>query len=231
MKSKSPVSVDTLDDAIAKALEAAALATEAAHEAEAVLTARSDAAKSMDRTARRSGLLAAVAGGSAVLILTLGGLFWLRSSADLRDAGEVQAAASIAFVERLTEMNSALDRLDRIVLSVGEENTAARVSMSALVDGLEARVTEILTQQDAAPGKDQALIELIERLRTDMVAALAETQISLTERLTASPPVPTPSPTVSTKAPATLATAPKPAGKPAPRPVPLRQDANPFRYP
>ena len=230
MKNKSQSTADATEDVIAKALEAATLATEAAHEAEAVLTARSDAAQSMDRIARRSSLLAAVAGGSAVLILMLGGLLWLRSSADLRDAGDVQAAASAAFVERLTEMNSALDRLDRIILSVEQENGTATSTMAALVAQLDSHIAQIMTGQDSAPLTDQAVIDQIERLRVDMVEALAETQITLTERLTA-PPVAAAAqaqpPKAPVKNPPTEASAPKPAKRPAPP----RPETNPFRFP
>jgi len=229
MKTKPSQSTDAVEDAIAKALEAAAAATDAAHEAEAVLTSRSEAAEAMKRTARNSGLLAAVAGGAAVLVLALGGMLWLRTSADLRDAGEVQAAASVAFVERLAEMNKALDRLDQIVIGLDAENAGLQSRLSALVEELGARVEEIRTTPDAAPRTDMELVAQIERLRADMVEAIAETQISISEQLLVQAAT-TPAPVA--KVPAPVAQPPaKPARKPAPRPPAPKRDTNPFRYP
>lgn len=220
-----------LDEAIARALEAASAATEAAHEAEAVLSARSEAALAMGRLARRSGVMAAIAGGAALVGLVLAGLTGFRASADLREAAEVQAAASAAFVERLAEMNGALDRLDGGVLALGTGTGAVEGRLSALIAEIEAGLFAM--QNAPEPEPDAALAERIDRLRADMIEAIAETQIALAQQI-----VPTPPPTTTAPAPTTTATATPPAPKPKPRPQPARQntqkpkqDANPFRFP
>ncbi|NEX45275.1 hypothetical protein [Pseudotabrizicola algicola] len=222
---------DAVQEAITKALDAAAAATDAAHETEAVLLARSDAAKSMERVARRSGWMALAAGGASVAVLVLGGLLVLRSVADLREAGEVQAAAAAAFVERLAEMNGALDRLDLAIAGLEAENTALQESVSAQVAKLDAQLEQMLAKPD--PSEEAVgLAEQIDKLRTDMIEALAETQMRLSERIAA--PVAKPAPVIVHEAPAPVAVpkpAPKPAPKSKPRPAAAVQVPNPFKYP
>ena len=234
MTDKTPSLADPLGDAITRALDAAAAATDAAHEAEAVLAARSEAALSMDRTARRSGWLAALAGGASVLVLVLGGLLWLRTSADLRDAGAVQAAASVAFVERLAEFNAALDRLDLMGTETQTASKSAQAEMTALVGKLDARLDELMALSTTPPATDQALATQIDTLRTDMIEAIAETQLSIAEHMGVTPvqapvaPVPA---AASRQVSPPVAAAPSTAKKPAPRPTPAAQPINPFRYP
>jgi hypothetical protein len=232
MTDKTPDPADQLADAVKRALDAASAATDAAHEAEAVLMARSEAARAMDRTARRSGILAAVAGGASVLVLVMGGLLWLRTSADLRDAGEVQAAAAVAFAERIGEMNGALDRLEAIVSGAETGGQTLQARMTGLVEQLDLRVEEILTTTEVAAPAEKAISDQIERLRADLIEAMAETQLSISERLKANPAaVPAP---VAAAAPASAAPAPaaaKPQKKPAARAASSAPPPNPFRYP
>jgi flagellar hook-length control protein FliK len=224
---------EAVDEAIARALEAATAATEAAHEAEAVLAARSEAALAMGRLARRSGLMAGVAGAAAILGLGLGGLLWLRASADLREAAELQAAASAVFVERLAEMNGALDRLDGGVLALEAGTGAVEGRLAALITDIETGLAE--ARNAPAPTPDPALIERIDRLRADMIEAIAETQIAIAQQTLPAPApalTPTPAQTAATPAAAKPATPPKPRPQPAkPRPAKPKQDTNPFRFP
>lgn len=232
MTDTTPTPTDPLAEAIKRALDAAAAATDAAHEAEAVLIARSDAARAMDRTARRSGILAAVAGGASVLVLVLGGLLWLRTSADLRDAGEVQAAAAVAFAERIAELNGSLDRMDDILN--GTDGPSVQAQISDLIKQLDKRTEEILATAKTPP-VDTALSEQIESLRADVIEAIAETQVSIATQLKAAP--------IAAAAPAAPAAAPAPKAEAAPKaapPKPKKKPAtsaaaapapNPFRYP
>jgi hypothetical protein len=229
MTDKTPPPADPLGDAIRKALDAAQAATDAAHEAEAVLIARSDAARAMDRTARRSGMLAALAGGASVLVLVLGGLVWLRTSTDLRDAAEVQAAAAAAFVDRIAQLNGALDRLDGIVAGTEGNSKSLEARMTGLVEKMDVRVEELLTTTAGAGAGDPALSAQIEQLRADVIEAIAETQVAIAERMVAAPaPVPVAAPVVAA---APAPAAPKPQARPAPRKASPAPPPNPFRYP
>ena len=234
MNRKSTPPAGDMDEAIARALDAATAATEAAHEAEAVLAARSEAAVAMNRIARRSGLMAMAAGGAAILGLGLGALLWLRASADLREAAELQAAASAVFVERLAEMNGALDRLDQGTMGLDAGTVAMESRLSALVEQIDTGLAEM--QGAPAPAADPALIERIDQLRADMIEAIAETQISIAQHLQAAPvagPALIAAPAATqTAAPQAQKSTTRPAPNPAkPRPQKPRQDTNPFRYP
>lgn len=234
MTDKTTLDADPMGDAIKRALEAATLATNAAHEAEAVLIARSDAAKAMDRTARRSAMLAALAGGASVLVLVLGGLLWLRSASDLRDAAEVQAAAAVGFAERIGELNTMLDRMDRVVINAETESQSLQTGLSGLIQQLDAGVETILTVKETDPAAAQPLTSQIESLRQDVLEAIAQTQLSISQSLAA---VPAPLPAAAAPAPAPVAAAdpapaaPKPKNRPAPRKAKQSPLPNPFSYP
>ncbi|MGZ3217070.1 hypothetical protein [Paracoccus sp. T5] len=231
-----------VDAAVKSALAAAEAATDAAHEAEAVLSARSEAAEAVGRTARRMGILTGVSAGSALLVLALAGSSLWSNTSSLNDAATVQAAASAAFVERLGEMNIALDRMEKAVAET-ERLAAAQQSR------MEAEAQAPRTPAPAAvPGAPEALSpELAQRLdslRSDLLAAIAEVELSVGTRL--SHFVPPTAPAAATPAAATPAAAPQasaarpaaprraaPAAKPRPRtaPAPAAQAPNPFRYP
>jgi len=241
-------------EAVSRALEAAQLATDAAHEAEAVILARAEATAAMDRTARRSTILAGVAGGAALISLLAGTAIWWRAAGDLRDAAAVQASASAAFVERLAEMNSALDRMEaaELALTAGEDSLAAGLAQIAQM--LTARLPEPAADADAdvtadvtagadLPGADRFTMQ-IDALRADILAAIAEAEMSMAERMVqlaatmpATPPaatlVPRPSPVAGASGAGTAPAATRPATRPegaARRAAPPAQP-NPFRYP
>ncbi|MGP9805040.1 hypothetical protein [Paracoccus sp. NSM] len=227
-KSAPPPDLPELDSAMDQALKAAAAATDAAHEAEAVLAARTDAAQATARTARRMGWLAAVTGAAAlVMALIAGGALW-RASASLSNAAEIQAAATAALVERVTELNGALDRMDE---------TVARAEV--LTDRLD-RPAPVAAPVSTAPAAtpDDATIE---RLRIDILAAIAAAERALLDRLAQNPPAPPPAPapaaSASAAAPATRQSearrpaAARPNARPAARATPRPAEPNPFRFP
>jgi hypothetical protein len=239
-------------EAVSRALEAAQLATDAAHEAEAVILARAEATAAMDRTARRSTILAGVAGGAALISLLAGTAIWWRAAADLRDAAAVQASASAAFVERLAEMNSALDRMEaaELALTAGEDSLAAGLAQIAQMltarlpePAADAGVTADVTAGADLPGADRFTMQ-IDALRADILAAIAEAEMSMAERMVqlaatmpATPPaatlVPRPSPVAGASGAGTAPAATRPATRPegaARRAAPPAQP-NPFRYP
>lgn len=229
-KSAPPPELPELDSAMDQALKAAAAATDAAHEAEAVLAARTDAAQATARTARRMGWLAAVTGAAAlVMALIAGGALW-RASASLSTAAEIQAAATAALVERVAELNGALDRMDETVARAEE-----------LTDRLDRPVPVAAPLSPAAAAApDDATIE---RLRIDILAAIAAAERALMDRLAqnpaAPPPAPAPAPAASatTTPPATRQSearrpaAARPNARPAARATPRPAEPNPFRFP
>lgn len=229
-KSAPPTELPELDSAMDQALKAAAAATDAAHEAEAVLAARTGAAQATARTARRMGWLAAVTGATAlVMALIAGGALW-RASASLSTAAEIQAAATAALVERVAELNGALDRMDETVARAEE-----------LTDRLDRPVPVAAPLSvAAAAAPDDATIE---RLRIDILAAIAAAERALMDRLAqnspAPPPAPAPAPAASatTTPPATRQSearrpaAARPNARPAARATPRPAEPNPFRFP
>jgi hypothetical protein len=232
---------DATAQAVTRALDAAQLATDAAHEAEAVLLARTEAAQAMDRTAKRTTLLAAVVGGAAIVGLLTGTAIWWRASSDLRDAATVQAEAAAAFVTRLAEMNAALDRMEAAEAAA----TADDASLAARLDQMNQLLAERLPSLAAAtPSADpsqplpatDAFSMRIDALRADILAAIAEAELSMAERLVQV--TATVAATAPQQATAAAPTAPRPspvATRPAPRPAQPAQaapkPANPFRYP
>ena len=246
--SETPALPDPLTAAIDRALVAAQAATDAAHEAEAALHARAQVAAGIDRASRRMGWLAGVTAGAALIVLAAGTVLWLRSSADLRQTAELHAATGAAFVERLAEMNAALDRMDAAVDTAAAQSSALERSLADAFAGLESRIsTQLQTVAQAMTAEDPLRTELT-RLREDLLAAIAEVDLSLNRTLAAggnagaldavlkrlsdaadrlsAGPVPAAAPAVAPRAaaPRPGANPPRPAARPA-------AAANPFRFP
>lgn len=227
-----PPPSDPLADAVRRALDAAQAATDAAHEAEAVVVARSEAAAAMAQTARNSGLLAAIAATVSLVALAGGGVAWLRASADLHEAAEVQAAAAAGFVERLGALNLSLDRMDTAVAAAEGHATRAEATLDTLLARVDERLMALASAAEAAmlPDPDATAPEDFTALRADLLMAIAEVELSLAQRLDATPQTPG---ATAAQAPA----APQAAARPAPAPVtpptrPARAPApNPFRFP
>lgn len=236
-----------IDAAVKSALAAAEAATDAAHEAEAVLAARSEAAEAVGRTARRMGILTGVCAGSTLLLLALAGSSLWSTTASLNDAATVQAAASAAFVERLSEMNIALDRMET---AVAEAERLASDQQSRVGAAVESPITPAAAAAEPPEGLSPALAQRLDSLRSDLLAAIAEVELSMGTRLSqftpqasataATPAAATPAAATPTAAPQTSSPRPAaarpaaPAAKPRPRPTPApaaAQAPNPFRYP
>jgi hypothetical protein len=237
--------MDATAQAVTRALDAAQLATDAAHEAEAVLLARTEAAQAMQRTAKRTTLLAAVVGGAALVSLLTGTAIWWRASSDLHDAATIQAEAAAAFVARLAEMNAALDRMEAAEAAAATDEAGLVARIDQINELLTQRLPTLPSQAAAAdpsqpmPGGD-AFSMRIDALRGDILAAIAEAELSMAERLVqltasvASAPPPATAAAASAAAPVTPRPSPV-ATRPTPRPAQPAQaapkTANPFRYP
>jgi len=232
---------DPIAAAVRRALDAAQAATDAAHEAEAVIAARSDAAQAMARTARKSGLLAGVAAVASLLMIAGSGAMWLKASGNLRDGAEVQAAAAAGFVERVGEFNGALNRMDVAVAAAQTHAANAETLLDALLAQVDERLMALASAAEAAMRSDAdtqvqetASAAQFDKLRADLLVAIAEVELSLTRRLEgaalgaiAAPQAPS---AVRTAPPA--ATRDGPQARPAARAQTTRQSpANPFRFP
>ncbi len=177
---------DPLSEAVAKALAAAAAATDAAHEAEAALTARGNAAETMRTTARRMTVVAAAACGTSVVVLALAGFMALRSAGALRAATEAQNAAGMAFVGQLVELKGSLETLGTAAHSVtmAADKDAARFTALAEQVGAEAEATR-KALADAVPGIAQAAARetagRVDAMEVTMIEALADIQLSLAQ--------------------------------------------------
>lgn len=213
---------------LARALEAAGAATDAAHEAEAIILARDQAMQGAEKMVKRSTLLAAATGGVCALALIVGGALWARSAAELREANAVQATASAAFVERLASFNTALDRLDLAISATIDRDTGLQAQIDALGGMIDERLTAAATVTPSGAGTppDTGPLDL-ETLRADILAAIAEAEISMAERLVQLAPVAAAAPAA---APAPAPAPARPAAAPRPR-ASTPPAENPFRFP
>ncbi len=221
-----------LQDATQVALDAAQLATEAAHEAEAAIAARNQAAEALSLTARHTRLLVLGTAAGAVLALAGGGVFWVRASSHLQQAAEVQATATAGFVENLMQMNDALDRMQGATLAAQAQAEQNEGSIDALIARLDQRLQALA--RDVGPGA--AATHATGGQCTDLLVALAEVELNLTRQMAnlvvPSPPPAQPAPNpVAGPAPVSASASagpPRPAVS-APRPAP--PPPNPFSFP
>ena len=221
-----------IEEITKQALDAAQLATEAAHEAEAAIAARNEAAQALNRTAQQTRWLLTGAAAGAVLVLVAGGLFWARASGNLHDAAAVQAAATAGFVENLMQMNDALDHMQGVIAEARAQASETDASLNTLILQLDQRLEDAgLTLREAAARAAGNGMEC-----PDLLVSLAEVELNLARRLdglvaTASA-VSQPPPAAVPEARPRAAT-PRPPAQPAPPPARRTAPAepNPFRFP
>lgn len=244
-----------IEAAIARALQTATLAAEAADEAQRVADGHKAITDRLDRIERRAVRIGAAVGGLGVVALGLSGLVYFRSLADLRDVAEIQAAAAEVQVARLVDLGKAVDRLETATADLATRNEGTEAALAAQADTLAKAIEQAaMVEPQFAASLQRALSEEITNLRTDLLAALAETQLAAggpeggapadaevlkaladlrtgVEALTrAAAAKPTPAEPAAKAKPAASGTksAASTAKKPAPRPA---EPENPFRYP
>lgn len=232
---------EQLAEAIRNALAAAEAATDAAAEAAAAIEGQVRGTEALQKAQRRLGILTIAATGGALLSVAVSALVYFRSVADLREASELQAAATGAWVQKFGDIDTLLTRLD-----------VPAVAQKADLETLRADVLTALAQNSAPAGAAPGSADL-DRLRTDVLTAIAQVELQVGDlkklsggeqaaqlsmmlgetlrRLEAAgtPPV--------TKPAAAPAPKPKPASRPASspsRPAAAAQNApepSPFSYP
>lgn len=181
-----PAFPDPLSEAVAKALAAAAAATDAAHEAEAALTARGAAADAMRATARRMTVVAAATCGTALVVLVLAGFMSLRSAGALRAATEAQNAAGMVFVGQLADLKGTLGTLGDAAQAMAAARQDVNARFTDLTDRVaaEAEATR-KSMAEAGPGIAQAAAQdtarRIGEMEVILIEALADIQLSLAQ--------------------------------------------------
>lgn len=236
---------ESLSDSIRRALEAAAAANDAAEEASFVTEqSRREIAASL-ATQRK---LLAVAGGSfaaALVSVALGGLVYLRSTADLRESAEIQAAASKAAIEQIQAMNQTVTAAQDALKTI----TELKDQIGARIDGLGDRLSQDLAQVSAESAALQPQIatsikDTVEaslgKTSSEILTALAQLEADLSATAGSDPELvklltdlksslgkPAAAPAPKPKTPKTTA-APKPKPKANPKPS---APASTFSYP
>lgn len=216
---------DSLSQAIQTALSAAEAATDAASEAALAVTGHSALTAGLRRAQRRAGLMTMGAVAGALLAVGAAGLVYLRSVADLREAAALQTAAAGAWVDRMTALDAAIAAL-----------TAPDMARKADLQALSDRLAKDLAAAPPDAG--------VARLREDVLAALADIDLRLTQMQTGVAPAETAELTALLKQaidrigtpaaapaarPAASAPAPQPAPSPAPAPAPKPKAKPPRR--
>lgn len=219
-----------LNDIIEKALDAAQLATEAAHEAEVAISARNEVVQALSKTARQTRQIALGAAAGAMLVLVVGGLLSARASNHLSQAAEVHASATASFVENLMLLNDALDQIQHTIDGTALAADRSQAEVNTLVARLDQRLEDIAREfagsleSSGSPASNS----------TDLLLVLAEIEANLSQQLASlalrpqAAPLPAQQTATATPQPAQPARSTRPAPRPASRP---EAPANPFRFP
>lgn len=232
-----------LADSVRRALEAASVANDAAEE---VATLSEQSRKAVQDALTSQKRLSAIALGAfigSVISLGLGGLLYLRSVADLREAAELQALANRAAIEQIQVLASTVQSAQGTLTDLGALND----QIAARIDGLGDRFSGDLrgftaeaaaVQPQFASAIQKHIDDGLMQTRGEILTALAELELSGSQagatdpdllRLLAdvrdrlkSPP--------AAKAPPKPSAAPKPKAKPKP-PEGQGPSNSPFSFP
>lgn len=156
---------DQITEAIKRALDAAEAANFAAEDIARISAAHRSFADGVVRGQKRSAALAGGAALGALLGLSLGGLIWFRSVADLREAGEVQATAAEILVEQVTRFDAMLDQAE-------EREAAVKASLAALTEQVSHDLAKLGREQN--PMDAQVATSIRDGVREDLTAAKDE---------------------------------------------------------
>jgi hypothetical protein len=223
------ISETRLQEIAKQALDAAQLATEAAQEAEAAIGARNEAAAALGKVAQQTRWFAMGAAGASALVLVLGGVFWMRSSAHLREVTSVQATATAGFIENLMQMNIALDEIKTLALDVKAQAEHRQDAFDVVIARLDQRLEDVVIEATAR-GEDT---EAHAMQFPDFLVALAELELNLSRQIADIARGAPQAPLLPQAAAAAASVPPAPARpvtRPAARPVAAAQP-NLFRFP
>jgi hypothetical protein len=240
MSDDSQTTTDDLSDAVRRALQAAAVANDAADEFAALSAKAETAVLSATAAQKRSTAVASGALGGAILVIGLSSLVYLRSVGDLREAAALQAAATKATIEQVHDMQAAIHKAEETVAGL----TVLRDQMGAQFDGLGDRIkgdieslaaNATTMQPQVATAIQDHVDASLNDMRGQLMAALAEMEMSsstaggidadtkmllkdLRDRLSKPSPSPAKAPAKAPVSTTRKSTAAKPAPKPAKAP-------------
>lgn len=170
---------ESLADSIRRALEAAAAATDAAEEASLISEQTQTALAASIASQRKLVAVASGALGAAAVSIVLAGLVYLRSTADLREAAEIQAAASKAAIEQIQTMNTTIATAQEALTNINGMNDL----IGARIDGLGDRMAldfekvaadSLAMQPQIAASINETVSASLKQTRGEILTALAE---------------------------------------------------------
>lgn len=236
--------VDPLKDGIRRALEAASAANDAAEEFSALSEQTRKAIADALAAQKRASVIATGSLVGALLCVGLGGLVYLRSMADLREAAEIQAAANKATIEQAQYLAQSVDTATKAADRIAELDEKFSAQIDGLGDRLQGEIDRIA--QDSAALQPQIATTIsekvtasVEQFRGEILTALAELEVKggggspavnedilklLAEMRAALPKAAPAAPKQTTKA------AVKPSGKPSQKTAP-KPEPSPFKFP
>lgn len=168
-----------MTDAIHRALEAASAATDAAEEC---ATLSDDTRKALSSALQSQKRLVSFAGGAVVAAMIcgiIGGVVYLRSVADLRQAAEITAAANKASVEQIQSMTAKLEEAQAALASFAQLEAQVSARIDGLGDRLSGDIDRIATESSALQPQFATAIkthvdEAMKQTRGEILMALAE---------------------------------------------------------
>ncbi|MGP3697191.1 hypothetical protein [Rhodobacter sp. NSM] len=243
---------DPLSDGIARALGAASAANDAAQDLDQLQVEHRAFMDRMILGQKRMQALALGALTGAGLAVMLGGLVYFRSVADLREASEIQAQAGELMVTRLTELGTAIEKVEGLASQIEAQEATLKTAIDAVGERVEGDLARYSEQAAAVEPQFATAIQThvdegLASTREALIVALGEVDSSLRKAIEsgagispeirtlmeeiranrsavrAAPPESKPAAKVASR-PARAAA--RPAAKPAARPA-----DNPIRYP
>ncbi len=232
-----------LADSVRRALQAASVANDAAEE---VATLSDQNRKAIQDALSSQKRLSAIALGAligSVISLGLGGLLYMRSVADLREAAELQALANKAAIEQVQALASAVQSAQGTLSDLGALND----QIAARIDGLADRFSGDLRSfaDEAAAVQPQFASAIQKHIDDGLLQTRGEILTALAEIEAAGPQAGATDPELlrllsdvrdrlKAPTPAKAPSQPSSPAKPKPKPKPASDQgaaASPFRYP
>jgi hypothetical protein len=232
-----------LADSIKRALQAASVANDAAEEVAGLSDQSRKAVQDALTSQKRLSAVALGALIGSVVSLGLGGLIYLRSVADLREAAELQAIANKAAIEQVQALATAVQSAQGTLTDLGALNDQIAARIDGLGDRFSGDLSSFAAEASALQPQFASAIQKhiddgLTQTRGEILTALAEMEAAAPQTGGADPELirllsdvrdrlKTPTPA---KAPAK----PSAPAKPKPKPKPASEQGaatSPFRYP
>lgn len=179
MTDENPNDADQLKDSIRRALESASAANDAAEECSTIVA---DARKAIAAATEAQRKLTAIAWGAlagALACAAIGGVVYLRSLADLREASELQAAANKASIEQIQSMTAQLEQAQTALETFSQLEAGVSARIDGLGDRLSSDIERIVGESSAVQPQFATAIkthidQAMNQTRGEVLTALAE---------------------------------------------------------